>query len=217
MKKQFTTKSCKYNWRKFERKNKNFLNLKAYEKQADQTDLSQRNKSNECINSAQINSKVTDVKWPKENVAIVGKEFLKTDKYSVKVRFFRGGTIDDMEDSIKPILKREPDYIILHVGTNNATNLTARDILDKLQELKSKILNARKSCKFIISQPTLHSYNGKAALTNHHLCNLLEELNIDIAKNRSIGSKHLGGKGLHLNPHRTARLALNLKATIRKL
>ena len=32
MKKQFTTKSCKYNWRKFERKNKNFLNLKAYEK-----------------------------------------------------------------------------------------------------------------------------------------------------------------------------------------
>ena len=35
------------------------------EEQADQTDLSQRNKSNECINSAQINSKATDVKWPK--------------------------------------------------------------------------------------------------------------------------------------------------------
>ena len=122
-----------------------------------------------------------------------------------------------MEDNIKSTLKREPNQIILHVGTNNATNLTARDILDKLQELKSKILNARKSCKFIISQPTLHSYNGKAALTNHHLCNLLEELNIDIVKKRNISSKHLGGKRLHLNPHGTARLALNLKATIRKL
>ena len=122
-----------------------------------------------------------------------------------------------MEDNIKSTLKREPNQIILHVGTNNATNLTARDILDKLQELKSKILNARKSCKFIISQPTLHSYNGKAALTNHHLCNLLEELNIDIVNNRNIGSKHLGGKGLHLNLHGTARLALNLKAAIRKL
>ena len=144
MKKQFTTKSCKYNWRKFERKNKNFLNLKGYEKQADQTDLSQRNKSNECINSAQINSKATDVKWPKGTVAIVGdsimsgirEELLKTDKHNVKVRFFRGGTIEDMEDNIKPILKREPDYIILHVGTNNATNSTARDILDKLLQLK---------------------------------------------------------------------------------
>ena len=154
-----------------------FLNLQTHEVQADQTDLSQRNKSNEYINSAQINSKATDVKWPKGTVAIVGdsimsgirEELLKTDKHNVKVKFFRGGTIEDMEDNIKPILKREPDYIILHVGTNNATNSTARDILDKLLQLKSKILNARKSCKVIISQPTLRSDNGKAALTNHHL------------------------------------------------
>ena len=44
-------------------KHTNFLNLlKTYEEQADQTDLPQRNKSNGYINSAQINSKVTDVK-----------------------------------------------------------------------------------------------------------------------------------------------------------
>ena len=202
-----------------------FLNLKAYEEQADLADLSQINKSNEYINSAQINSKAVYVKWLKGTVAIVGdsimsgirEELLKTDKHNVKVRFFRGGTIEDMEDNIKAVLKREPDYIILHVGTNNATNSTARDILDKLLQLKSKIINARKSCKVIISQPTLRSGNGKAALTNHHICNLLEELNIDIVKNRNIGSKHLGGRGLHLNPHGTARLALNLKAAIRKL
>ena len=121
-----------------------FLNLKAYEEQADLADLSQINKSNEYINSAQINSKAVDVKWPKGTVAIVGdsimsgirEELLKTDKHNVKVRFFRGGTIEDMEDNIKPVLKREPDYIILHVGTNNATNSTARDILDKLLQLK---------------------------------------------------------------------------------
>ena len=28
-----------------------------------------------------------------------------------------------------------------------------------------------------------------------------QHLNIDIVNNRNIGSKHLGGKGLHLNPH----------------
>ena len=61
--------------------------------------------------------------------------------------FFRGGTIEDIEDDIKPILKREPNYIILHVRANNATNLKARVILEKLLRLKSTILDARKSCK----------------------------------------------------------------------
>ena len=98
-----------------------------------------------------------------------------------------------MEDNISPILKREPDHIILHVRTNNATNLAARDILDKLLRLKLKIVDARKSCKVIISQPTLRSDNGKAALTDNHLYDLLEELRIDIVKNCKIGSKHLGG------------------------
>ena len=147
----------------------------------------------------------------------IREELLKTDKHNVKVRFFKGGTIEDMEDNIKPLLKREPDYIILRVGINNATNLTTLDILDKLLQLKSKVLGARKSCKVIVSQLTLRSDNRKGAFTNHHLCNLLEDLNIAIFKNRNTDSKHLGGKGLHLNPHGTAGLALNLKATIRKL
>ena len=60
MKRQFTTKIYKHNCRKFERKAYKFF--KTYDEQADQIDLSQRNKSNECISSMQINSKVTDVK-----------------------------------------------------------------------------------------------------------------------------------------------------------
>ena len=93
----------------------------------------------------------------------IREELLKTDKNNVKVKLFVGGTIEDMEDNIKPILKRELDYIILHVGTNNTTNLTARDILDKLLRLKSKIIDARKSCEVIILQPTLRSDIEKAA------------------------------------------------------
>ena len=41
----------------------------------------------------EINKYITDVKWPKGTVAIVGdsiiRELLKTDKHNVKVRFFR--------------------------------------------------------------------------------------------------------------------------------
>ena len=108
-------------------KHANFFNLKTHEEQADQTGISQRKKSNEHRNFAQIISKVTDVKWPKGTVAIVvdsimsgrKEELLKTDKHNVKVRLFRGGTIEDMKDNIKPILKRKQDYIILYVGTMN--------------------------------------------------------------------------------------------------
>ena len=85
-----------------------------------------------------------------------------------------------MVDSIKSVLGREQECIILHVVTNNATDLTVRDTLDKLLQLKSRILDARKSCKVVISKLTLRFNNGKAALTNHRLCNLLEELNNDI-------------------------------------
>ena len=98
-----------------------------------------------------------------------------------------------MEDNTKPILKRELDYTILHVRTNNTTYLMAQDIFGKLSELKSTILDACKSCKVIVSQPTLCLDNGKAALTNHHLSNLLEELNINIDRNHNIDSKHLRG------------------------
>ena len=40
---------------------------------------------------------------------------------SVKVRIFRGVTIDDV-NFLKPYLKRSPTNIILHVGTNDSIN-----------------------------------------------------------------------------------------------
>ena len=45
----------------------------------------------------------------------IREELLKTDKHNVKVKLFRGGTI---EDYTKPILKREPNYIIIDIVKN---------------------------------------------------------------------------------------------------
>ena len=42
----------------------------------------------------------------------INEELLKTDKHDAKVRFFRGGTSEDMKDNIKPTLKKNP-WIIL--------------------------------------------------------------------------------------------------------
>ena len=55
---------------------------------------------------------------------------------SVNVRIFPGATHHDMYDYLKPILKKNPDNIILHIG-NNSVNETSRDILNRIISLKN--------------------------------------------------------------------------------
>ena len=50
----------------------------------------------------------------------------------VKVRYFRGATIDDLKHHLLP----EHEHIILHIGTNYAVSKTSRKILDELLQLK---------------------------------------------------------------------------------
>ena len=94
-------------------------------------------------------------------VAIIGdsvvsglkEELLSNKKRQVKVRCCRGATVEDMFDYVKPILKRKPDYVVLHVGTNNAKDMTSRKILDKLLQLKTAVLDSNENCKVALSQP----------------------------------------------------------------
>ena len=163
--------------------------------------------------------------WPRGTIAIIGdsmvlglkEELLSNKKHQVKVRCCTGATVEDMFDYVKPILKRKPGYVVLQVGTNNAKNMTSRNILDKLLQLKKAVLDSDENCKVIMSQPMTRVDDGKAGFTILKLNDLLEEMNIPIVKNRNITVDHLGSKSLHLNPHGIARFAMNLKASIRKL
>ena len=107
--------------------------------------------------------------------------------------------------------------LFLHVGTNNAKDMTSRNMLDKVLQLKTAVLDSDKKCKVILSQPMTRVDDGKAGFTISKLNDLLEEMDIPIVKNRNITVGHLGSKGLHLNPHGIARFAMNLKASIKKL
>ena len=55
----------------------------------------------------------------------IREELLKTDKHNIKVRFFRGGTIEDMEDSIKPVL----NLIILSFMSEPTTPRIRRPVI----------------------------------------------------------------------------------------
>ena len=135
----------------------------------------------------------------------------------VKVHDFRGATLADINHHIVPILKKIPDAIILDVGTNDFASRTSREILDDLLQLKSAITKTLPNCQVIFSQPTLRVDNGKAALTLNRLNEHFSELNLDVVNNSNIKVKHIGQKGLHLNPKGKGRLALNFMHKIRGL
>ena len=42
---------------------------------------------------------------------------------NVKVFHFSGAIIEDINQYIISIIKKQPDYLIMHIGTNNATTM----------------------------------------------------------------------------------------------
>ena len=77
--------------------------------------------------SKDINLIVDDSMWP----GIDKRRISKRDR-KVKIKNFPGATVDDMYDYVKPMLKKCPDNIILHVGTNNTVNKSSKEVLGKL-------------------------------------------------------------------------------------
>jgi len=122
-----------------------------------------------------------------------------------------------MFDYITPLLRKKPDYIILYVGTNNATNSPAESIFKNLTNLVSYIKNILPSVNITVSAPIIGSDNGKANLTIINLASLIQKSGMDTMDNSNIHCEHLGKKGLHLNGKGTGRLAMNTINLIRKL
>ena len=65
------------------------------------------------------NGRKTEVFVVRDSMARNMKSCMMSRVKSVKVHSFSGATIEDMKYFIKPLLARQPHYIILHVGTNN--------------------------------------------------------------------------------------------------
>ena len=52
---------------------------------------------------------------------------------------FSGARFADMEDYLRPLLRKEPDEIILHVGTNNIRNENPRSVAEGIVNVVTQI------------------------------------------------------------------------------
>ena len=143
------------------------------------------------------------------------KMMLKTNK--MNVFHFSGSRIEDLNYYIMPIINNKPDYLILHVGTNDATTNSSRKIVDDLLMLKINISKQLPNRRIVLSKSNVRHDHGKANLTTRIVNKHLENLELEWIDNNNINSEHLGQKGSHLNPKGKSRLALNLFETTSKI
>ena len=131
---------------------------------------------------------------------------------NIKVRFFPGAIIQDRYHYLVPLLRKQPDKIILHVGgTNDALHIKADEMLEELGKLKSLILEMSPSVKIILSAPTIRVDKHNANENNIDFIKLLEANDFVLIKHPNIKENHLDRYGLHLNHDGTRVLAKNLR------
>ena len=101
------------------------------------TEICQSISDNSSFKESASNKKRGRNKGTKTSTVIVGDSMIKHVKgwgmssatNRVTVKSFSGATIDDMSDFMKPVLRKKPENVIVHIGTNNLRKGDAKSVL----------------------------------------------------------------------------------------
>ena len=126
------------------------------------------------------------------------------------LKAFPGATVEDMSDYIIPSLRRKPEEVILHVGTNNLESSEPRGIAEGIINLGLKI----QFISSLISRSD-QTLNGKIKDVNKILNQLAKQHAWRTIPHSNIKNEHLNASGLHLNVQGTKLLAKNLISHLR--
>jgi hypothetical protein len=160
--------------------------------------------------------------WPEKTTLLIGDSMIggieerKLTKLKTKVKSHPGATVDDMYDYIKPLLKKSPAHIILHVGTNDAPYKSAIEIYGELINLMKFIRSVLPSVNIVISCPTLRTDDAKANTALRMLDSKFKGSDLKIITHDNIDGTCLASRGLHLNEKGTAILATNFIKFLKK-
>ena len=107
----------------------------------------------------------------KTNTIIVGHSMIKyvkgwemsSTENRVSVQSFSGATIEDMSDFIKPILRKKPETVTLHIGTNNLREGDGKSVADGIINLAQSIRRQCPDIEIIVSRIITRSDNVSAS------------------------------------------------------
>ena len=200
-----------------QKRNKRIKQKSSLAPQVQMADIKDQNKHAPA--SAAKGKQTSSFTWKKGTVLITGDSMLNNIdesklqmKCDVKVRPFSGATTEDMHSYLKPLLKKGPTTVFLHIGTNDATanGIDSDSLVKRILHLKEEIEKSVDGCKVILSLPIRRRDNIKANEILSEVCDKIMALKLDLINNNNIMHEQLGRRGLHLNQHGNARFALNL-------
>ena len=145
----------------------------------------------------------------KKDVIIIGdsmlnginEEGLSDDRFQVKVKNHSGATTEDICDFIKPDVRKKPDIIIVHAGTNDITNnIKSFENYKKITDtIKSKLTNCKYTNSNVVMRKDKPDKEKKVKEFNSRLSKFCSKNKIDIIENENLDGSCLIFKKLHLN------------------
>ena len=140
---------------------------------------------------------------------------LSTPQNHVVVKSFAGATSTDMEDYLRPIIRKEPHKIILHIRTNDISHQPASRVAQGIANLGTQIVQDSPATSIVISsilprtdKPEL---SKKVIEANKLLKVFCDQNNWDFMNHTTtIDSSSLNMRGLHLNRKGTTTIASNI-------
>ena len=183
-------------------------------------------KNHQPRNQAESNS-TTDAK-NRSHIAIIGDSMTKhingsklSREENVRSHSFSGAKIEDISDFIKPILRRKPKSVVIHVGTNNLRTDNPKNIKQKLGQLVEDIKKADHALSIsfssLIKRKDDNDLDTKVTQVNELLENFCRSNNLGFISNNNIGYNCLNRGGLHLNRKGVFTLASNLRNHLRRM
>ena len=140
---------------------------------------------------------------------------LSNENCNVAGKSFCGSKIEDMQDYLKPLIRRKPDEIILHIGTNNIRDSTSdpQTLADGIVNLADLINSSSPSTQISISGLVTRRDNStfvsKINNTNKRLKAICVSKKWSFIDNSNVNLSCLNRRGLHLNRNGSSLLSRN--------
>ena len=140
------------------------------------------------------------------------------NNHNVYVRSFPGAKVKCMKDYVKPCIRENnPEYVILHVGTNELNSeLTPERIAKSVINVGKNIQTNHKTISISGIVPRNDNFNNKATEVNKELSQMCKKEKLLFVDHSNINPKaHLNRSKLHLNRNGYEKLGKNFFSFIR--
>ncbi len=178
---------------------------------------SKERNAKEDLKEQDVRTKV-EKKAERKKIVIIGDSLLNgleekkmKRNHDIQIRPQPGASSLDISDHIRPVLRRNPDCIIIHAATNITKHKdTIKDIEEMMNEAKTMSPTTNIVMSELVVRHVSPEKKQKSEELNRKIKDLAKKLQIPVICHANINSRCLGKVQLHLNQRGNGFFARNL-------